>query len=512
MKRNYPKFLKQLPALLSIVMPVSMQAQDNDEGGGGPVFELSPFEVSVSGDSGYRATNTISGTSLNIAIRDLPMSLEAITAEFIEDTGATSFEEALAYSSGVFTSQFTESNSLGRDGANSPGANRSYSGDRSPSSRAGTGGRFANGIIIRGFNVPFQNLDGFRYGGMIASYGVTLGGILDSINMERMEVVRGPNSLLYGTGVLSGIVNVVPRRPLEQQRQNVRFTIGNHGYRRAQLDVTGPIVENFAGGGLQYRVAAAFEDRESWVQFNQRSLEYYVGQLQYRSNNIVALAEIQYADAKHRGIGSRHIYDNLNGAINDAFRNEYGEQFSWVRDFGGLPESSQITGPDTYHWRRELNLRANIDWTPFDNFAISAGTFYSESDEEQFDLNVSTITNLERNFSLPQFAAIIQDPNTDPDRAAEINQFLQDMVTIFPASQEYIDSLPPAARQADLNDYKVVRYWWRKRPTMTRTAQYRVRATYNFDTPFLFDTEANHTFPVKNSAVSLISCRPTRNV
>jgi outer membrane receptor for ferric coprogen and ferric-rhodotorulic acid len=508
MKFNYPKFLNRLPVLLPcFALPFGLQGQDED--GSGPVFELSPFEVSASGDSGYLATNTISGTSLNIAIRDLPMSLEAITAEFLEDTGATSFAEALAYSSGVFTSQFTESNARGRDGANSPGANRSYSGDRSPSSRAGTGGRFANGVIIRGFNVPFQNLDGFRYGGMIASYGVALGGILDSSNIERMEVVRGPNSLLYGTGVLSGIVNVIPRRPLEEQRQSVRFTMGNYGFRRAQVDVTGPISNNFAGGSLQYRAAAAFEDRGSWTQFNEQELEYYVGQLQYRSKNIVALAEIQYADAEHRGIGNRHIYDNLNGAINDAFRNEYGEQYSWGRDFGGMPESSRVTGSDTYHWRRELNIRGNIDWTPFKGFAVSAGSLYTEADEELFDMNVSTLTNLERNFSIPNFVGNlpaddsvidnIQDPVQREQVRQQVNSirnFLQDYVTVFPASDEYIESLPPAARSADLNDYKVVRYWWRKRPTMTRTAQYRIRATYNFETPFLFDSEASHTFLV----------------
>lgn len=509
MNRNYRKFLKKLSVLLPLVLPISGQAQDDDGGGGGPVFELSPFEVNVGGDSGYLATNTISGTSLNIAIRDLPMSLEAITSEFIEDTGATSFEEALAYSSGVFTSQFTESNAQGRDGANSPGANTSYSRDRSASSRAGTGGRFANGVIIRGFNVPFQNLDGFRYGGLIASYGIALGGILDSSNIERMEVVRGPNSLLYGTGVLSGIVNVVPRRPLEEQRQNLRFTVGNYGFRRAQMDVTGPVSNNFAGGSLQYRAAAAFEERGSWTQFNERELEYYVGQLQYRSKKITALAEIQYADSEHRGIGSRHIYDNLNGAINDAFRNEYGEQYSWGRDFGGLPESSRLTGPDTYHWRRELNIRGNIDWTPFSGFALSAGALYTEANEEQFDVNASTMTNLERNFSIPNFVGNLPASDDEIDKiendkqreevrrqVRSIRQFLQDYVTVFPASDEYINLLPPAARTADLNDYKVVRYWWRKRPTMTRTAQYRIRATYSFDTPFFFDSKANHTFLV----------------
>ena len=62
------------------------------------VFELSPFEVSVEGDQGYLSTNAISGTSLNTAIRDLPMPLEVINRELIEDLQATDLEEALEYS------------------------------------------------------------------------------------------------------------------------------------------------------------------------------------------------------------------------------------------------------------------------------------------------------------------------------------------------------------------------------------------------------------------------------
>src|SRR5688572_31987401 len=67
------------------------------------VIRLSPFQVVETEDVGYRATNTTSGTSLNTAIKDLPMTIQVVTAEFINDIGATDFTEALAYASGVFT-------------------------------------------------------------------------------------------------------------------------------------------------------------------------------------------------------------------------------------------------------------------------------------------------------------------------------------------------------------------------------------------------------------------------
>ena len=479
-------------ALLVIVtlaaMPQAAAQPDED------VFELPAFVVDATGDRGYQATNTVSGTSLNMAIRDLPMSLEAITAQFLEDTGATTFEESLAYSSGVFTQQFTERTATGLDGRNSPGANQAFSNDRSPSSRAGVGGRFSNAIIVRGFNVPFQNLDGFRYGGMIATYGITLGGILDTVNVDRLEVVRGPNSLLYGVGVLSGIVNVIPRRPQSEPRQRISVGVGDYGYRRATLEAFGPLKRDFFGGSLEYRVAAAFEKRDHWTDFQSKDHEYYVGQIQFRRPRLLVLAEVQYADTKFSGIGDQHIYDNLNAAIDQERRNEFGEQVSWTKDVGGLPQSFRITGPDTYHNRRELNLRGNIDYTPVENLTVSVGGFYTWAEEERFDVNIATITREEREFNITNLINnVLANPGTPEAEKQRIENFLDTYVTAFAPPQDFVDSLPPTDLR-DLNDYKTVRYWWSRRPLETRTEQFRIRAVYTLETPFFFGSTANHTF------------------
>ena len=62
---------------------------------------LSPFVVSTENDKGYRASNSISGTRLDTAIKDLPMPIEVITEDFIRDIGATDLRGALRYSSGI---------------------------------------------------------------------------------------------------------------------------------------------------------------------------------------------------------------------------------------------------------------------------------------------------------------------------------------------------------------------------------------------------------------------------
>lgn len=454
------------------------------------IFELSPFMVDASEDTGYRATNTVSGTSLNTAIKDIPMAIEVVNQDFMDDVDATNLEEALAYSSGVFLDDFTQADAVGKDGVNAPGANAVESADRSPSSRGGLGGRFDNVILIRGFNVPFQNRDGFRYGGLIAQYGTILGGIIDTSNVSRMEVVRGPNSLLYGIGVLSGIVNVIPERPLSVASQEAKVSVGNQGYFRTSVDVTGPLVEDWGGGELSYRVAGAFEHRDHWTDFQEKDLEYYVGQLQYQNERWNIFLEGQYADQAFQGVGDQFIYDNLNAAINQNFRNEFGEQFNWTQEFGGKPQSYRITGPDTHHSRIESNVMANVDFSPTENFAISVGAFLTDARESEFDVNIATLTNEERSFDLK--GVLLQRPN-DPqtENPEEIENWIDTFVEVFPFPGEQD---PDDLR--DLNDYRFVRYWWKDEPEETTTEQYRLRMTYEFESSLFGESGEKHTFLV----------------
>ena len=169
----------------------------------------------------------MSATGLNTAIKDLPMSIQVITSEFIKDLGATDFNEALSYAAGVNISDVEAPS-----GGGGPDANRGGGSAERSASLASSSTRFANTVNIRGFNVPFQNRLGFRYGGVVITpdSNLALGGLLDSANMDRMEVVKGPNSLLYGIGVISGIVNVIPKKPAVRAGRSVSFSTGSFGF------------------------------------------------------------------------------------------------------------------------------------------------------------------------------------------------------------------------------------------------------------------------------------------
>jgi hypothetical protein len=106
---KYPYYMMQyfvyscILLIMSAVPILVAQEDDEDEE---KVYELSPFRVDAAADYGYLTTNSISGTRLNVSLKDLPMMINTINADFIEDIGANNMESALSYQSGVFFQTF----------------------------------------------------------------------------------------------------------------------------------------------------------------------------------------------------------------------------------------------------------------------------------------------------------------------------------------------------------------------------------------------------------------------
>ena len=161
---------------------------------------LSPFEVSEDRARGYQATSTVSATRLNTPVVELSKSIQIITRDMIDDLKVTELNEALYLSAAVsFTSQYS--------------------------------GRMA----VRGF----ENAAAKRNG--LGNYGSDES-ISDTATIERIEVVKGPSSLLYGSSSPGGVVNYETKRPIAYQQDSVRLIAGSFGKRRAELDSGGPLI------------------------------------------------------------------------------------------------------------------------------------------------------------------------------------------------------------------------------------------------------------------------------
>jgi len=142
------------------------------------VVELSPFEVSASGEDGYVGQETLSGSRVRTKLSDLAAAISPMTAEFLRDIAVSDVGEAVEYALGT----------------------RQDTGDGSAAAVAGSfmaveGG--ARGIRIRGLPGGSRSLNYFSAPNEIDTYMT-----------EGIEVSRGPNSILYGLGSPAGIVNV----------------------------------------------------------------------------------------------------------------------------------------------------------------------------------------------------------------------------------------------------------------------------------------------------------------
>jgi outer membrane receptor protein involved in Fe transport len=147
------------------------------------VVTLSPFEVATSKDTGYQATETLAGTRIRTDLRDVGSAIQVLTKEFLRDLGATDSSTLL---------EFTTSTEVA--GTHSTFANVTPSAggvDESANLRAPAGAQRVRGLAAADNSRDFFVTD-IPW---------------DSYMADRIEIQRGPNSILFGLGSPAGMIN-----------------------------------------------------------------------------------------------------------------------------------------------------------------------------------------------------------------------------------------------------------------------------------------------------------------
>ena len=213
-------------AALALAIAAVLRAQSPVSAANDQVVTLTPFDVSAAANQGYRATNSVSGTRVNMSLMDIPQTVSVITADFMNDLGFDNLDQVLTYASSV------------------SGGNYFFSGDYS----------------VRGFNIgsPLRN------GNPMANNGFNV--VLDPAFLERVEVVKGPSSALYGIGSPGGVINLVTKQPEDKASTTVTAQADSLGGIRGVIDLTGPT----GWSGLDYRVIAVAQKQYSTVGFGER--------------------------------------------------------------------------------------------------------------------------------------------------------------------------------------------------------------------------------------------------
>jgi len=182
--------------------------------------------ITVSGSGEYAVPDASGGTKTDTLIMETPVSVQVIPQQVLADQQTVRLGDALQNVSGVIP------------------ANDSY----------GTNDSFT----IRGFDqLDLTYEDGLR----LDQYS-NAGFPLDFANIEKIEVVKGPASVLYGQAEPGGMVNIVTKQPLEQLYYSSQQQFGSYGFYRTTLDATGPLFTKslFYRFNLDYENAGSFRD------------------------------------------------------------------------------------------------------------------------------------------------------------------------------------------------------------------------------------------------------------
>lgn len=206
--------------------PPTVEISDN---AGSLVLSVTPGSVQSS-DAGSEASadedairlTVTAATRTEASPLDVPQSIQVIPRELIEDRGANSVVEALRTSPGIVSSF---DNSLFND------------------------------AIIRGFQADF------RRNGLTNNVIVSNNALPN--NIERLEILRGPASVLYGQGSFGGTVNVITKEPTDEPFYSVSATAGNFERFGAGLDLSGPLNQE---GDVKYRLNLAAETEGGFIE------------------------------------------------------------------------------------------------------------------------------------------------------------------------------------------------------------------------------------------------------
>ncbi len=330
---------------------------------------LNPFTVSTNRDKGYKATNATSGTRLDSDIKDLPMPMEVITDKFIKDTGALNLREALRYSAGI---QLQSQNDYAGNGLaqyQNPG------GVNNPEMQ--TANKTDTSVVIRGFTTDNALRDGFRR-------KVTT----DSVNISRIEVVRGPAALLYGIGNFGGVVNYLVKTPSYTNPSGaLDFEFGSYGLRRATLDLARPLVS----GKLATRATLAVQQNGDYTDYyylNKFALSDVTTYRPFEHTEFTVDAE--YGHSHNSGTGFQSVR-----ARADAVNNSGREEHAGFIAFPGLSlRTMRWSGPETYVNTYQGNLELKLTQQIFPGLNFLVGYNHSSVTFNTRDVDASARTDI----------------------------------------------------------------------------------------------------------------------
>ena len=290
-------------------------------------------EVEVIGrkESSYKNTNSFIGTKTASALKEVPQSVGYVTKELILDQGATTVNEVVKNISGV-------------------NQNSSY-----------------NDFSIRGFRATGNRNSGNLLNGMRAQTSLWKQSSL--ANIERVEVIKGPASALFGNAAPGGVINRVTKKPLFENKNSITVGVDSWNTLKTYGDFTGPLNPKKT---LLYRLNLGYEKTDSF-----RDLQ--------GSESIIAAPSFSYIPNEKTHINVDFVYQNFNGKI------DRGQSVPADGNVYSTPISRSLSAANDFLKENTLNTTIALTHKFSDHISLNAiylNSSYSEDMLEHTQANL----------------------------------------------------------------------------------------------------------------------------
>lgn len=290
---------------------------------------------------GYKASTAQTATKTNAKLIETPQSITVVGSEQIRDQGAQSVTEALRSVAGVDAGQY--------------------------------GRRGQDDFTIRGFTQSeFVLRDGMRMF-LDQAWGQT-----EVFGLERIEVLKGPASVLYGQSAPGGLVNLVSKRPTDKPIAQIGLGYGNYQQKQLSADFSDSLNES---GSVRYRLVAISSASDDQVDYADRQRTYIAPSLTWDISDKTSLTLLSsYQKSQYvsiRGLpAAGTVLPNANGRI------------SFSR-YVGIPGMDKITTEQTllgyeltHVFNDNIKFKQNVRYSTFNfdgSWGIGNGNFSSTS-------------------------------------------------------------------------------------------------------------------------------------
>lgn len=300
---------------------------------------------------GIVATRSATGTKTNASILEIPQSLSVITRDQISRQGATNLEQSVRYTPGAIAEV------LG------PGTERDK-------------------IYLRGFE-PNYYLDG-----MMLPYGAAgQGARAEPYGLERIEVLRGPSSVLFGQNAPGGIVNMVSKRPTTEPLRQIELQYGSFQQLQGAFDLSGPAN---ADKTLLYRLTGVVRGGDTQIDYAKDDRVFIAPSFTWRPNDATSLTVLGQYQRDDAGISV--MYYPAWGTL-------------YQNPFGKIRRGTNVGEPDHDRFKRDFYTIGYLFEHKFDqDLVVRQNLRYAEADVKQGDsiygigLSINPATGLPSNY------------------------------------------------------------------------------------------------------------------